>query len=138
MSNTQPNVPTPAARWRETGEPDPHGTQYDCAREALCLGRYSDDEIANGVFMHGNFMPPLQDIIDGKAHSSSAWLTAAKDRIRWMSRQLVKLLDERDTLREALKESTELLERIAQGKDWGAIEEYIQDNHEALGKGAAK
>ena len=43
---------------------------------------------------------------------------------------------ERNALRAALKESTELLERISNGDDWGAIEEYIQENHEALAKGA--
>ena len=35
-------------------------------------------------------------------------------------------------LAEALNESNELLNRIASGQDWGAIEEYIQDNVEAL------
>jgi hypothetical protein len=82
---------TPAAKWRVMGEPDPHGVRYDCARAQLAMGNLSDDELANGVFLHGDGThgrPSLQDIIAGRAFSPIAWLTAAKDRIRWLSRAL--------------------------------------------------
>lgn len=82
---------TPAAQWRTNGEPDPHGTRYDCERAQLAMGTLSDDELANGVFLHGDGThgrPPLTEIIAGRAFSPIAWLTAAKDRIRWLSRAL--------------------------------------------------
>jgi hypothetical protein len=64
------------AHWRERGDPDPHGTRYDCERSELPgADKFSDDEIANAVYLaptNGN-------------------LTAAKERIRWLSRKLVKL-----------------------------------------------
>jgi hypothetical protein len=83
---------TPAAQWREKGESDPHGDSYDCERAALTLGKYTDDEIANGVFMHGNEPLDLKRALarDPEYHSAIVWLTAAKDRIRWLSRTVVK------------------------------------------------
>jgi len=64
---------TPAARWREDGEPDPHDGRYDCKRSDLGLGHMTDDMIANAQYMgEGEIM--MQ--------------TAVKDRIRWLSRQL--------------------------------------------------
>lgn len=65
---------TPAAHWREAGETDPHEGMYDCERHELCKGDSTDDELANEVFLS-------PDIVN---------LTAAKERIRWLSRQLVK------------------------------------------------
>lgn len=62
---------TPAARWRDEGKDDPHGTRYMCSREQLSGGHLTDDELANEVFID----------------PSMANLTAAKDRIRWLSRQ---------------------------------------------------
>lgn len=63
---------TPAAEWREKGEPDPHGDYYDCERARLCHGDLTDDQIANAVYLH----PTI------------GYLTAAKERIRWLSRAL--------------------------------------------------
>lgn len=63
---------TPGARWREEGKSDPHGDRYDRERATLCGGHLTDDEIANAVFLDPSIMN----------------LTAAKDRIRWLSRQL--------------------------------------------------
>lgn len=73
---------TPAARWRENGKTDPHGTAYDCERSRLCLGDLSDDEIANEVFLH----PSITN------------LTAAKERIRWLSRRLIETQQPSDSL----------------------------------------
>ncbi|MEJ8837794.1 hypothetical protein [Ramlibacter sp. AN1133] len=79
---------TPAAQWRAAGEPDPHGDRYDCERAQLTMGELSDDELANEVFLHGNAGPDPMDLLTGKALPSIAYLTAGKDRIRWLSRAL--------------------------------------------------
>lgn len=75
MATQESNRRTPAARWREEGQPDPHGDIYACARHETAGGQFSDDEVANGVFMQ-----PSMD-----------WLHIAKDRIRWLSRRLTLL-----------------------------------------------
>jgi len=79
---------TPAARWRVDGAADPHGERYDCERADLALGELTDDELANAVFMHGNEMPDFQRVLAGTAKMPIVYLTAAKDRIRWLSRAL--------------------------------------------------
>lgn len=66
---------TPAAKWRQNGEPDPHGDAYECERAKLCKGHLTDDELANAVFLH--------------CHGDIGTLTAAKERIRWLSRSLL-------------------------------------------------
>lgn len=66
---------TPGAAWRREGLPDPHGSRYDSERAALAHGDLTDDELANAVFMD----------------SSLSMVTAAKDRIRWLSRKLAAL-----------------------------------------------
>ena len=42
------------------------------------------------------------------------------------------LLKQRDNLLNLLKESTEMLDRIMNNKEWGAIEEQICDNREFI------
>lgn len=79
---------TPSSKWAAAGEPDPHGTQYDCERAQLAMGKLTDDELANGAFMNYDVRPTLEQILAGKAHSPIAWMTAVKDRIRWLSRRL--------------------------------------------------
>lgn len=82
---------TLSAEWRAEGLADPHGTRYDCDRAALTMGNLTDDELANGVFLHGDGThgrAPIQEVIAGRAFWPIAWLTAAKDRIRWLSRAL--------------------------------------------------
>lgn len=76
-------IGTPAARWRAEGRPDPHGDRYECDRTKLCMGYLTDDELANAVFVHNHSNFDLSAIV-----MSIALLTAAKDRIRWFSRQL--------------------------------------------------
>lgn len=80
---------TPSSRWAANGESDPHGEEYDCARSELALGHYTDDELANAVFLHNHHELDLQVDSPG-APSSIDLLTAAKERIRWLSRQLTK------------------------------------------------
>lgn len=79
---------TPSSRWHQEGEPDPHGTSYDYERADLFMGHLTDDELANAVFLHGDVYPDIQDVIARKAFMPIAYLTAAKDRIRWLSRAL--------------------------------------------------
>ncbi len=81
---------TPAAVWRQKGEPDPHGKRYDCERAALCMGDLTDDELANGAFLNYDRRPSMEDLIARKpgVHMPIAWMTAVKDRIRWLSRKL--------------------------------------------------
>lgn len=83
---------TPAAQWRDKGEPDPHGNQYDCERSRLVLGQYSDDELANGAFLNYDMPLNIAALQAGHKnyHSPIVWMTAVKDRIRWLSRSLVK------------------------------------------------
>jgi hypothetical protein len=81
---------TPAARWRQDGQADPHGDHYNCQRAALTLGELTDDELANGVFLHGNEPLNINALLRKTPgyHSAVVWLTAGKDRIRWLSRAL--------------------------------------------------
>jgi hypothetical protein len=81
---------TPAAKWRQEGQADPHGDHYTCQRAALTLGEYTDDELANGVFLHGNEPLNINALLRKTPgyHSAVVWLTAGKDRIRWLSRAL--------------------------------------------------
>lgn len=69
---------TPAADWREAGEHDPFGDRYNCDRDALPMGNVTDDALANQLFVcdHRHDM------------QSITLLTAGKERIRWLSRQL--------------------------------------------------
>lgn len=75
---------TPAARWRQEGKEDPHGNRYDCERAKLGMGHLTDDELANAVFM-----------ADRSSLDLIAYQTAAKDRIRWLSRALEAALSSR-------------------------------------------
>jgi hypothetical protein len=64
---------TPPSDWIAKGKSDPHGGRYDCPRSALIGGDLTDDEVANAIYLDG----------------SEKNLTIAKDRIRWLSRQLI-------------------------------------------------
>lgn len=91
---SMPNEPlsTPPNRWAEQGESDPHGIIYDCERAQLTLGSYTDDELANGAFMNYDQRLSFEDMIHPKPgkYMPLVWMTAVKDRIRWLSRALVK------------------------------------------------
>ena len=71
-------------------EPDPHGTRYHCERAALALGHLSDDELANGAFMNYDQKLDIARALVNEPgyHPPIVWMTAVKDRIRWLSRQL--------------------------------------------------
>lgn len=80
---------TPAARWRENGEPDPHGDMYNQERSRLCMGHATDDELANEVYLK----PTIGN------------LTAAKERIRWLSRRAEVCADQTKALARILIDS---------------------------------
>jgi len=80
---------TPAAWWRAHGKPDFHEGHYDSERSQLTMGRLTDDEVANGAFMNYDVRPSIDAIMKGRAFSPIAWMTAAKERIRWLSRRLL-------------------------------------------------
>lgn len=79
---------TPAAKWRELGKDDPFHRRYDCERAALCLGHLTDDALANALFLHDHKTLNVASVLQGEP-SSIALLTAAKERIRWLSRLVV-------------------------------------------------
>lgn len=82
---------TPSSRWHVSGDKDPHAGSYDCERAKLSLGQYSDDELANGAFLnYDNRHLDIHRILANEPgyHSPIMWMTAVKDRIRWLSRKL--------------------------------------------------
>jgi hypothetical protein len=81
---------TPAAMWRVRGEPDPHPDLIDRERAQLPMGQLTDEELANAAFMNYDQRPAVEDLILRKAWTPLVWMQALKERVRWMSRQLVK------------------------------------------------
>ena len=113
---------TPASRWRQEGEEDPHAGRYDCERAELPMGDLSDDELANGAFL--NYDAPLnpEGILAGTHSSPIVWMTAVKDRIRWLSRKLEEV--------EQAQQDLEFLAEYVLGREYG----WALPNYEALGK----
>lgn len=85
---------TPSSFWRKYGKPDFHAGVYDGDRAKLTLGFMTDDELANGVYMNGNRPLSTQELISGDI-SPLGWLTAANERIRWLSRALERALEDK-------------------------------------------
>lgn len=82
---------TPSSNWQKEGKEDPHGKAYLRRREDLTLGKLTDDQLANAVFLHDHQSSSIESILRGDGLSSIVLLTAVKDRIRWLSRQLASL-----------------------------------------------
>lgn len=78
---------TPSSKWFANGDKDPHEGKYDCERHELTLGDLTDDELANEVFMWGDHKPSVEELLSGNAKISTHYLTAGKERIRWLSRK---------------------------------------------------
>lgn len=116
---------TPSAKWRENGDPDPHGNHYNCERAQLALGDMTDDELANALFIHGDIVPPIEDVIAGKAKMPITYLTAGKERIRWLSRRLVETASQRDALLAATEEIIRISDR--QHDAWDAAKAVIAE-----------
>jgi len=108
---------TPGGRWMLDGTEDWHKGKYDFHdRSQLAMGYLSDDELANGAFMNYDVRPRVEDLIAGTAFTGLVWLTATKERIRWLSRRLQdyeRPMDERsaDELRALVAEATTELQR---------------------------
>lgn len=85
---------TPSSRWLANGQVDPHDDRYNCERVKLAMGYLSDDELANGAYMNYDRRPSVDQLMNGQAVTPLVWLTATKDRIRWLSRTLNATLDE--------------------------------------------
>lgn len=78
--------PAPAAA--PSVQPDPHGKRYECERTELCMGFLSDDELANEAFLNYDSRPTPDQLLAGTHFLPIAYMTAVKDRIRWLSRKL--------------------------------------------------
>ena len=91
-------IKTPRAKSEDKNDADPHGTRYQCERSDLVLGYLTDDELANAVFLQADRRPSFEDLIAGTAIAPIVYLTAAKERIRWLSRQNAKLEKEIEKL----------------------------------------
>ena len=105
---------TPAAKWRQEGQADPHGDHYNCQRAALTLGELTDDELANGVFLHGNEPLNINALLRKTPgyHSAVVWLTAGKDRIRWLSRALEESVAREQALQLRLNAADQRLDEL--------------------------
>ncbi len=66
---------------------DPFEKYTRLERHQLAMGDLTDDALANAVYLHGNAVPRLQDVMSGEAKMPIVYLTAAKERIRWLSRR---------------------------------------------------
>jgi len=78
---------TTSSSWFDKNEVDPHEKRFtDVERTTLALGRLTDDQLANAVYLHNHREMNFEAILSGEP-SSIALLTAAKERIRWLSRK---------------------------------------------------
>ncbi len=78
---------TPNAHWMVNGEPDPFDGRYNCERKELSMGDLSDYDFANKLYLHGEDQPTINELLAGTKKRPIVWLTAGKDRIRWLSFQ---------------------------------------------------
>lgn len=80
-------------RWAVEGQPDPFANYLDRPREDLPMADFSDDELANYAFMNYDRSRDEEVAVmmamgnDGHV-PKIAFMTAVKERIRWLSRQL--------------------------------------------------
>lgn len=101
---TELNSPsTPSSRWLVDGDADSFPKLINEERGSLMLGNHTDDELANAIFLHGNpcDAEKTRRLLKGEI-MDIAYLTAGKERIRWLSRHL----------EASLKANTELLAEI--------------------------
>lgn len=100
MSNS-----TPANRHVENDGVDPFANYLGKERAELALGRFTDDEVANGVFLYGGDKLDIMRVtLDKDYVPPIGWLTAAKERIRWLSRKLMETAKENEELRKRIAE----------------------------------
>lgn len=118
---------TPANYWSEEGKVDPHKGHYEGTRLSLGLGWLTDDELANGAFMHYNDPLDVQGIMAGTAISPISWMTATKDRIRWLSRKLMKAESNQAILLRALEDNVQI-EKQENGLVY-VVKAFASDSH---------
>ncbi|WP_145550422.1 hypothetical protein, partial [Yersinia intermedia] len=115
---------TPAANWRQEGKTDPHNTRYECQRVDLTMGQLTDDEIANAVFLCDH----------RTSFDSIVYLTAAKDRIRWLSRSNEALIAQLEAAQKEhcqYKEALHVAESLRKaGKDIRNFNACLEHLHE--------
>lgn len=107
--------PTPSSSWSVTpGEVDPHIdpqtglSRYgvSVARTSLTLGRLTDDALANAAYLNYDRRPSPQELIAGTGYSPLTYMTAVKERIRLLSRNLDAALAEISALKRAAAPAT--------------------------------
>lgn len=79
-------------RWLAEGREDDFVRYLERCREDLPMADWSDDELANYAFMHYNRDMNTEVAVmmnpEGEHYPKIAFMTATKERIRWLSRQL--------------------------------------------------
>jgi hypothetical protein len=123
---------TPSADWREAGEGDPHPWYAGKRREDLALGDLTDDQMANAVFLYADQRPDISAVIAGTAKMPIVYTTAAKDRIRWLSRQNEANAARVEALTIALSASTDRLSAVWQNTGSLGAKAQIDANLELL------
>lgn len=114
--------PTPSSRWFLEDREDTFPKLINQERGDLCLGDHTDDELANELFLYGNMSDHEKHraIMSGKC-SSIAYLTAGKERIRWLSRHLEASLANEKKLQARIKELEEQF-GVDVGDDHSSVE----------------
>ena len=86
---------TPSSNWFAKGEEDNFPELVNQDRASLCLGKLTDDEMANLVFMQGDIdketdmQMAIAAMQSGRDYYSKiAAVMGGKERIRWLSRHL--------------------------------------------------
>ncbi len=51
------------------------------------MGDLSDYDFANKLYLHGEDQPTITELLAGTKKRPIVWLTAGKERIRWLSFQ---------------------------------------------------
>lgn len=93
---------TQANRWRADGETDPHDKLIDVERGQLALGHFTDDELANEAFMNYDVIPSIDKVLNRTAKMPIVYMTAVKERIRWLSRRLYAVALKKRQMRDRL------------------------------------
>lgn len=104
---------TPSSRKVENGKERPFMELLNEERGSLCMGSYTDDELAVQLFLHGDMTVEQKHtaIMAGEPFSI-AYLMAGKERIRWLSRHLDASLGRETDLQLRIKELEEQVETL--------------------------
>lgn len=113
---------TPFAKWRENGEPDPHGTHYSGESTSLCMANVSSEMLAEDL------------VTVNKGLLFIGVLTAGKERLRWLSRKLYRLADDHD----AINAHRATMPKGQYSDDEMANAFYLTESPEDLRAGAAR